>query len=44
MFEVKVVEKISKTGNPYQCLIIVFPNGYEKTVFLEAAEKFMIPQ
>lgn len=43
MFEVKVVEKVSKTGNPYQCLVIVFPNGYEKTVFLENAEKYMLP-
>lgn len=44
MFEVKVVEKISKTGNPYVCLMIVFPNGYEKLVFLEEAEKFMLPK
>lgn len=44
MFDVKVVEKISKSGKPYTCLIIVFPNGYQKTVFLEEAEKFMLPR
>lgn len=43
MFEVKVVEKISKSNVPYKCLIIVFPNGYEKTVFLDNAEKYMLP-
>lgn len=43
MFEVKVVEKISKSGSPYKCLVIVFPNGYEKTVFLDSAEKYMLP-
>ena len=45
MFTVKVVSDISKkTGNPYTCLVIKFPNGYEKRVFLEPAEVFMVPR
>lgn len=45
MFTVRVQSAISKkTGSPYTCLVITFPNGYEKKVFLEAAEVFMIPQ
>ena len=41
-FNVQVVEKVSKTGNPYTALEITFPNGYKKLVFLEEAEKYMI--
>ena len=42
MFEVNVVSRVSKDGNPYQALEIIFPNGYKKLVFLTPAEKFMV--
>lgn len=42
MFETKVVDKVSRDGNPYQALEITFPNGYKKLVFLTPAEKYMI--
>lgn len=43
MFTVKVISDVSKkTGNPYTCLEISFPNGYKKRVFLEPAEVFMV--
>ena len=41
-FKVNVVEKVSKNGQPYKALEIVFPNGYKKLVFLDPAEKFFI--
>lgn len=41
-FKVNVVDKVSKAGNPYTCLEIVFPNGYTKIVFLDEAEKFLV--
>lgn len=31
-----------KTGNEYEYLALIFPNGYEKRVFLEDSEKFML--
>ena len=31
-----------KTGAPYEYLSLIFPNGYEKRVFLEFAEKYMV--
>lgn len=38
---VKKCEFIStKTGNPYQCLVIEY-KGYEKRVFLDNAENFI---
>lgn len=42
MFDVDVIEKISKSGQPYTVLVITFPNGYEKTVFLDKAEQFLV--
>lgn len=43
MFTVRVISDISKkTGNPFTCLEITFPNGYKKRVFLEPAEVFMV--
>lgn len=31
-----------KTGKPYFVVIVTFPNGYEKYVFLDKAEEFMV--
>lgn len=40
-----LVEKVSrKTGNKYKVLIVEFPNGYKKLVFLEEAELFMLEE
>ena len=40
---VKLETKISqKTGKEYKVLVITFINGYEKIVFLEKAEEYMI--
>ena len=33
-----VVEKISKSNNPYKCLEIELTPNYKKTVFLERGE------
>ncbi len=38
----KLEKRISKKNTEYEVLIITFPNGYEKTVFLDKAEKFLI--
>ena len=36
-------ESVSKkTGNPYTCLEIEFPNGYVKSVFMDNSELFMM--
>lgn len=42
MFEVRVLEKNSKSGDLYKCLEIIFPNGYTKIVFLDKAEQFLL--
>ena len=42
MFEVVVLEKVSKNGSLYNCLEITFPNGYKKIVYLDKAEQFLI--
>lgn len=42
MFEVQVIEKVSKSGDKYKCIKIIFPNGYEKLVFLDKAEQFLL--
>lgn len=34
--------KSNKTGNEFKVLVVTFPNGYKKTVFLEYAELFML--
>ncbi len=31
-----------KTGAPFEYLCLHFPNGYDKMVFLQFSEKFMI--
>ena len=41
-FSVNPVQRVSKEGNPYTALEIIFPNGYKKLVFLTPAEKFMV--
>lgn len=42
MYTLEIQERVSKkTGNKYKALIILFPNGYEKMVFLDPAELFM---
>lgn len=38
----RMVQKTSKKGATYEALIITFPSGYEKLVFLDNAEKFLI--
>lgn len=40
-FTVEVVTKTSKKGNSYTALVITFPNGYKKTVYLEQAEQYL---
>lgn len=43
--KVNLEERVSKkTGEKYEVLIIEFPNGYKKQVFLEYAEIFMLKQ
>lgn len=42
MFEVRVIEKVSKNGSPYTALEITFPSGYKKLVFLTPAEKHLV--
>lgn len=41
MFECKAIEKTTKTGKSYVCLVVTFPNGYEKYVFLDLAEQYL---
>lgn len=36
--------KLNKQGVQYEVLIITFSNGYEKMVFLDNSEKFLIKQ
>lgn len=36
-----LINRESKKGNKYSALQIVLPNGYQKTVFLDSAEKFI---
>ena len=38
----KMQKKLSKKGEEYEVLILTFPNGYEKMVFLDNSEKFLI--
>lgn len=40
----RLEEKVSKSGTTYKVLIITFANGYEKMVFLDKAETYMIEQ
>lgn len=42
MYECNIVEKISKNGDIYTALEIVFPSGYKKLVFLTPAEKHLV--
>lgn len=43
--KVCLVEKVSKkTGNPYKCVEITFPNGFVKVVFIQQAETYMLTQ
>lgn len=38
----RIDKRINKEGKEYEVLIVTFPNGYEKMVFLENAEKYMV--
>ena len=39
----RIEKKVSKkTGQEYEVLILTFPNGYEKSIFLDEAEKYML--
>lgn len=38
----RLEKRISKKNTEYEVLIITFPNGYEKAVFLDNAEKFLV--
>lgn len=38
----RMEKKTNKDGKEYEVLIITFPNGYEKLVFLDNSEKFLI--
>lgn len=38
----KLEKRVSKKGSEYVVLLITFPNGYQKMVFLEDAELFML--
>lgn len=39
MYDVRLEERVSgKTGKRYAVLVITFPCGYEKLVFLDSAE------
>lgn len=41
--KVELETKLSKkTGNEYKVLVITFSNGYEKQVFLEKSEIYML--
>lgn len=40
-FKCEVIQKVSKNGEPYTALEIVFPSGYRKLVFLTPAEKHL---
>lgn len=40
----RIEERTSKAGKTYKVLVITFSNGYEKAVFLENAEIYMIEQ
>lgn len=37
-----VTKKSRKTGNDYTVLVLTFSNGYQKYVFLDTAETFML--
>lgn len=39
-----LVERESKKGTPYQCVILKLTNTYEKTVFLDKAELELLKQ
>lgn len=42
-FKGRLEKRVSKkTGNEYVVLVLTFPNGYEKVIFLEEAELYMI--
>lgn len=38
----RMEKRKNKEGKEYEVLIITFPNGYEKMVFLDNSEKFLI--
>ena len=38
----ELVEKVSKSGNPYKVIVIHLTDSYEKLVFLEKAEEELL--
>lgn len=40
----ELAKRVNKEGKEYEVLMLKFPNGYEKMVFLDGAEKFIIKQ
>ena len=40
--ECKLVNRVSKKGEPYQCIEIQLTDTYKKTVFLDQPEKELI--
>lgn len=43
VFKGRLEKRVSKkTNNEYIVLVLTFPNGYEKVVFLEQAEMYML--
>lgn len=38
----RMEKRKNKEDKEYEALIITFPNGYEKMVFLNTSEKFLI--
>lgn len=40
--DVKRVQRVSKTGKPYEMLILTFDNGYIMEVFLSAEQSFIL--
>lgn len=40
--KVQLEERTSQKGNPYKVLVITFKNGYQKIVFLEKSELYML--
>lgn len=43
--EVRVIEGVGReSGKPYRQLALVFTNGYEKRIFLDSAEWFVVDE
>lgn len=40
----RLEEKVSKAGTKYVVLVLTFTNGYEKIVFIDKAEEYMLKE